>query len=362
MNGIFVCVPVWGENHVNRLLDVAIPCLLAEGNLPTLARIYRVAMVIYTNEYDAEVLRASSRMKALEAVIDVVYETYGHNPAEMVQILHPGFGHGGTVMKICHNYGIVRAWKAGFGLCPIVADEFFSNAWGETILYCLKTGRRAVMEVGYALPNTFLEVLDRHRKGDVISISPRDASREMIKLINPPSIAEHDDRQWRLLWGALSGHGFLMRPHHIPVDFIWPTKGPVWCNRSQDNDFAHQALDTPNDVLLITSSLQSVNGGIEGMGNSAPPKPTSWDAARAACVNAELQAVWLKHACNDWHKQWMSTNFWCEDGELGTDERKYIEDHAAAVVAECFVQYDNLMAGRGRAEMHAADREISTWW
>ena len=362
MNGIFVAFPVWGDGHIDRLMRYGLPCLLAPRNIPALVKRHKVEVLLYTNGQDAETLRAHPTFKDVEAVCPVRVIEVGCDRQMMVHELHPGHGHGGTMMKQCHNRAIHEAWHAGYGLCPTVADEVFSDGWGDRILECVDSGKRALMEAGYNITHLLLPALDARRSGGAIAVSAPEMSRLLLDLTGVPPEPSHDDTRWSLSWGVPPARGFLVRPHHIPVDFIFPSRGPASCARGQDNDLAHQALDSWDQVMLTQSTSVLLTGGVDGLGDSAPPKSDEWNAAVAQCVNPELQAIWLKRACNEWHTRWMHTNFWCDDGTLTEDEKRPVERHADEVVAECMRQLDLLRQGQGRPEMLRTEALLSQWW
>jgi hypothetical protein len=143
---------------------------------------------------------------------------------------------------------------------------------------------------------------------------------------------------------------------------MYAKKGPVWCHRSTDNDFAHQALDSWDDVMPMLSTAQHFTGGIEGTSTSVPSKPSVWEEASAKCTFEELQSIWLKHACNDWHRHWWSMNAWCEDDSLSPEQKAPVEQYANGVVARCLELYHNLLSGNARPEVLAAEAALRTWW
>jgi hypothetical protein len=51
---LVVNVPVWGERYVDRWLRWSLPSLMAEGNLPTVARWVEVVVQVVTSPVDAE--------------------------------------------------------------------------------------------------------------------------------------------------------------------------------------------------------------------------------------------------------------------------------------------------------------------
>lgn len=67
---------IWGSDFVNMFLRVGLRSLLAEGNLPDLARTHRVNYTIYTTQEDANSIEASSAFQRLRKSVRVDLVTF----------------------------------------------------------------------------------------------------------------------------------------------------------------------------------------------------------------------------------------------------------------------------------------------
>lgn len=367
MNGIFLIIPVWGASHVERLCTYTIPSLLAPGNIPALCGGYNVIALIYSNREDIERLQGQPAIQHLkEACNSVEFCELGRNSTEMGDILHPGHRHSGTMLKVCHNKGINRAWVANYGFCPLAADVFYADGWGQNILNTVASGKRALGNVGIRLPNSLSGMLDENCHNGIIQISAQVCSRRYIDLLHTigqmPSY-EVGATNGGITIAALSGRGFVTRAQHLNMEFMYPKKGPVWCNRSTDNDLAHQALDSWDEVNVMQSSSIHFSGGIEGLGDSIPSKPDAWTKAAAACTVQELSAIWVRRACNDWHIHWwLQFPIWIEDGTLTRAEKEPLERLSQIAVENILTLHKSLILGNVRPEVKAAEAALGTWW
>ena len=70
-NRLLMATVVWGNWHLWIHLEVNLPTLLAEGNLPSLARRYRITYLLFTQKSDVERVQSAPQVKALRDLMDV---------------------------------------------------------------------------------------------------------------------------------------------------------------------------------------------------------------------------------------------------------------------------------------------------
>src|SRR5580698_6225674 len=68
-----VLLPVWGDAFITHFLAESLPTLLAEGNLPALARTLPTRFVFLTREGDENTIRAHRAYHHLRAVCQVEF-------------------------------------------------------------------------------------------------------------------------------------------------------------------------------------------------------------------------------------------------------------------------------------------------
>jgi hypothetical protein len=72
---LLIATAVWGEWHINKLLDLNLPTLLAPGNFPALARSCEITYLIYTSAADLPRLREAPGFKALGELMRLEFRT-----------------------------------------------------------------------------------------------------------------------------------------------------------------------------------------------------------------------------------------------------------------------------------------------
>jgi len=62
---------VWGVRHTDLFLEMTLPNLLSDGNLPALASVHRVVYRIHTTLKDMERIKVSASGKMLAKLVPV---------------------------------------------------------------------------------------------------------------------------------------------------------------------------------------------------------------------------------------------------------------------------------------------------
>ncbi len=366
MNGIQIALPAWGDQHIDMWLRYVLPSLLAPGNLPLLSEHHRTTFNIYTNSYDRTKIETAPIFKDLvDSVHEVAWNMVGNTKEEMGQSLHPGCAHGGTMMKVCHNYGIQKAFELDDGFIPAWTDVFFADGFGHRVQDTIANGKRALMALGINIAGSFTSEADTFRKGNVIAIDAPRLAKLLITHLGAgatfPAIeeAKWSDNPGNLRWGTRDGRGILIRPMHVNVHFAH-AEHLVMCGRGVDNDYADRALSNWDQVELITDSSVHLAVGIDGLGHSGVDNtdtPREWRNSRfAGKYNPIAAALWFRIACNDWHVHWSQQHFWITDGTVSDAEKYLVEDESDAVMIDIYREYERMKAGRITAEEQEAER------
>jgi hypothetical protein len=93
--------PVWGETYTRCFVDVALPTLLAGGNLPALQEIPQSLYRIFTRESDRATITESPAFAALSRLITVKFSLIGAE-TQMLDNHH-------LIQSDCYRRGIAEA-------------------------------------------------------------------------------------------------------------------------------------------------------------------------------------------------------------------------------------------------------------
>jgi len=210
MRRLLMVTAVWGEWHLMVLLTVNLPTLLAPGNLPTLAKCFRVRYLIYTHKSDFDRIDndpaiAKIRNLGIDVEIEILPPDVRRNPNATQ---HPAW-----------KMAVLRAREDGDLLLLIPPDV----AWGGTsfryIATRLERGERAIfMTYLRTEADSFIRALVDRKSANSFEIDI--AQREMVELgvrsFHPLMGASLRDSDFfpihpeMILW-AVPGEGFAVR-------------------------------------------------------------------------------------------------------------------------------------------------------
>ena len=232
---IRVITMVWGENYLSDFLSMALPSLLAPGNLPALAREMDCEVVIVTEECLFSEIEASPVYRRIFSFCDarlvmcddlvVSRRMYGHS---LTHALHRGFEDLGNSMT--------EYYLAFFNADFILADGCY-----RTMLEKIKNGERLIFAPSYCTISEQVTARIQSRVNPVtnaLSISPREMAEHILtyrhnciraKTVNHPFIHMNisDQFYWYVDEKTLLGHQLpiaivCMKPENVylePVSF-----------------------------------------------------------------------------------------------------------------------------------------------
>ena len=130
---------VWGEKYVDMLLDVALPCLLASGNLPALNNLSESRFLIMTTPSDAERIAASPVFKLLGTIVRAEFVDAPWIEGDLTFYLKASRGHQ-EAARIAAEHGAYCVY--------LVPDILMSNGALQFLVKMARSGKQAVMVPG----------------------------------------------------------------------------------------------------------------------------------------------------------------------------------------------------------------------
>lgn len=228
MKGIYLVVPVWGTRHIEGWLRHSLPSLLSPGNLPALAKLLPVKMLLCTTRDDIPLLFGSPLVKALRDLIPVRAVPIADHTTQVTNFLY-------QMMNKCHNYGIAGAWQDDFGIIPGVADIIYADGALAEIGRQIAAGKRAALTQCPTVVEEDLDALlviysaEIQRSELALTIPARTLvriTRDGLQAISRSQIweSEHFTVHPSMLYWPLCEHGFLMRSRHLYPAFFYPDR------------------------------------------------------------------------------------------------------------------------------------------
>jgi hypothetical protein len=169
-----VITMAWGDRYVGDLLEIAIPALLAPGNLPALAEIFDCELVIVTESRFFDRLERSAAIAALLRFADL-------RLVPIDDLLSPWYG-------ITLTYALVRGFAdlgtamTGTHLIFLNADFVVADGSYRKLAEVIQSGERLVVSPSYCMDlEATIETLYRRRDPATGALSL--AKRELAEII-----------------------------------------------------------------------------------------------------------------------------------------------------------------------------------
>jgi hypothetical protein len=207
---------VWGDKYVDILLDVALPCLLAPGNLPALTNLRESRFVIMTTPRDRERIAASSIFMSLSSIIRPEFVEAAWFEEDLSYYLKASRGHQ-EAAKIAAQHGAYCVY--------LVPDMLMSNGALHFLLKMASAGKQAVMVPGIrVVRETILEEIKSalpSQPHGVLNIGPRELvalGLRHVHICDQRYNWDHPSFSMSPVvctWNIPGEHGLLVRAFHL---------------------------------------------------------------------------------------------------------------------------------------------------
>ena len=196
---------VWGDRHVGAFLDLNVPTLLAEGNLPAFAARIDTIYVIHTPRADRQRMRRSCTFQRLQTLIDLRFEGdfSGRDISDPIQTHQAVWW---------ESINAARRERRFIMLMP--PDVVWSDGSLRHLAGLIEAGKKAIIVSWHlrAIGESFVpEFLNRYRgRTPTIAVPGRDLVRLTLEHVHPIS--------------AASRRASTAMPYH-PEMIFWPVRG-----------------------------------------------------------------------------------------------------------------------------------------
>lgn len=261
---------VWGDWHVNALITVCLPTLLAPGNLPGLVASHHVRLIVYTTKADGARMQAAPVFRHLCELVETTFEFIPeHKLGNPIQTHHEFW-----------RAGQARAAAEKAFAMPMYPDAAWSDGVFSHLGDVLAAGRKAVfMNFLRVTSETFVPALTARYAADssVMRVPPRELVRLGLEHAHPLTCAYLPDSGYfpnhpEYLIRAVPGEGVSVRQLGREL-FVFDTRrfkaNPYWM---LDEPFAE------DEVYLIDDSDFGFGVGFSPLGkdfvmHEAPRRP-----------------------------------------------------------------------------------------
>jgi hypothetical protein len=252
--GIRLITSVWGREFIGNYLDVSLPALLAEKNLPALGAVAPLCANIITDKAGFAALDRSDAVKALRQIADVDIVIMEEEDSDS--------DHYDRVARM-HNNSLKSAHEVGEGALILSPDLILSDGTLESLGKAIQQGKRVgiifSMRVnGRSFKSAIAERLEG-RLDIAFSLPPREMVALMLEHLHPFSKtlftqAERvstccHDMYWNVTPNYLVARGF----HLCPI-YIEPRELPLMDDVTFDILYPSMSNPDPEDWFIFDDS------------------------------------------------------------------------------------------------------------
>jgi len=248
----FICnTPVWGKTYTQLFLEVALPSLLAKGNLPALKT--SAVFQIYTTPKDAECIRMSDVYRELLALIPVEFHYIKESLDEPIPY---------QAMSHCHRLAIEAADKENAALIFLHPDCIMAEGSLAHAENCILEGKRVVAITGIrlALEKVIPLLAPHYNSQGRLRIMPKELVKLAINNLHPITAKQMwENRQhigivpYNLFW-KVGEEGLLGRCFSLHPLMVFPRKKHMHFDHTIDQDYVKNACPDFNEHHIVADS------------------------------------------------------------------------------------------------------------
>lgn len=286
-------VPVWGSDYINRFLNIGLPSLLAEGNLPSFPA-GSGTFHIFSRATELTLFEQSPAFQALQKIMATPLHAIDH-----IDLRNPYLG-----MTRCHQVGLSFGVPGRSCYFFIPPDAVWSKGSFAHLRGLCDAGKKAVMIAGVRARAYEMErALARLRNEQRLDIGARDLVRLALANLHPMSIGHLNDggrfRAIQNLYWEVPGEGLLARCFHLHPVLVRPD-GPVRDLRGTvDDDLIPMVCSSMSDLHVVKDSDDACMFELSDIDHGGVNNKMDYYSKK----NIE---DWIRTAANRFHRQYVA--------------------------------------------------------
>lgn len=249
--GAEVSFPIWGKNYVDPFLQVTLKLMLADGNIPRLAKKTSVHVRFYTTKNDESVIRKSPPFRLLEKHADCSFNLMVENIHAKQQSL--------SCMNVCQRHALEQGFEAGRLLFPftgdvVITENLLSEAWDHVM-----RGYRLIVGAGLRLNRTAVLKKAQKKKGVAWNLSNQEGV--ILALRDRHIYSKRQTIGWpRAIYSAelyAEAPGYLISRCFALAPFaLYPRNMGALPKITFDDDFIDVLFPEKKEILILQNVLK----------------------------------------------------------------------------------------------------------
>jgi len=290
-----IIVPVWGKAYTRSLVDIALPALLAPGNLPGLGDCSHHLCHIITTSADRRTIEDTTVYGLLKNQISVRFHEIDRTPAISDDRHH--------WQSYCNRVGIKAADECGAAMIFLNPDVVIADGGIKALMALLHRGKRAIQVLGIRLVKESVAPLlinnYSSEQGARLCVSARELIRIAVANLHPLTRlhlyneSELDISPSALYWMAGS-EGLLARCFHLHPMLVYPRIRNAPFTSTIDDDYLRAACPDPEDEYIVADSDEFCACELSSIQRPAVSLP------RSSVIDEDV-ALWAASAARSQH-------------------------------------------------------------
>ena len=317
---------VWGEQYTKLFTDIGLPALLAEGNIPALARSFPTVFKIYTRPVDVPSITASPAFQRVAPLVETRFLEFDPTVSDDKY----------AAMTACHRIALREAAESDAAVVFLAPDTIWADGSLATVARAALAGKRAVMQGGLrVMRESALPALSRfyaNAADGVAAVPPRALVRVALDHMSADFAAWFWDspdfsRNPANVYWRVGSEGVVARCFHLHPLMLFPERTVTDFVSTLDDDLPLLAIPRFESIHVVDDSddafhVDLFDGDARAGLHVLPQRP-----------QPAYLAEWALHCANLHHRRFARRTLRWHAGPV-TDEWEGVEAAADAVMAD----------------------------
>jgi len=327
--GFHLATLVWGNYFTDIFLNMALPSLLAPGNIPVFQDRKNSVYKIYTTAKDAEVIIKSKSYQLLAGIINTQIHTFEFPNYSLEQY---------KFLTICQKPALIECYKQDCAFVYLTPDHLYADGSFTNLLKIAARGKRFVMQPHMeVIAETFIPAIKKQFFSNpdrtIVSVPPRDLVKTALANLHP----SEKSRFWKAKgfnrWPAYiywqkDSEGLLKRCFHMHPLMIHPAKKNVLPIGTIDgSNYLDLVCPKVEDFYIVQDSDEIMSVGITPLAHSTN------NLIRQDAESSVAEVVdWAKRETSNCHRYFVQHKLKIHAEELLEERWKEVEAESDAAI------------------------------
>ena len=339
---------VWGEEYTKVFVRVTLPCLLSQGNIPSVPTEVPCVYMIFTTDNGRKIIEQSEAYIRLCHYLKVEF----HLISEPIEHKH-------ITSSDCYRLATAETVRAGAAIVYLIPDMIFADGGIRSIVNLLRAGKMAILVTALrAIKETLVpQVIAKYYADGVITIAPRELvglAYDHIHSITKSHFYDGNSECFlpSVFCWQVGREGFLLHSFHLQPIALCPRSASVSFAGTIDDDLIINSGYSDAEIHIVSDSDEVVWFEISA-GNYGVAAPK-----RSGMI---VLAQWLRSNTKPFHRSLFPCAIKVHSDTVTGAEWRKVEARANLVVSQALrniYQYPILLELVDRSQRYVDTDEV----